>query len=129
MSCGFSSMGTRLRSLGWYRPWIRHLSLSMPAVPPRQHRRPRFKGAGTGEPPWSYGAVDRSIDPGVPFAKGAVIAERSALNAASQRRHPFRETGGGIIRSIANRWHLVWLPKSPAYQSGLKWGGGRNAEV
>jgi hypothetical protein len=31
-----------------------------------------FRGAGTGEPPPSYGAVDRSIDFGVPFWEGTV---------------------------------------------------------
>jgi hypothetical protein len=92
---------------------IRHPLSFHGAVPPRQHRRPRFKGAGTGELPERYGAVDRSIGLGVPFGKGAVVAERSTLNAASQRRHTVRETGGGIIRSIANRRTLFGYRKVP----------------
>jgi hypothetical protein len=43
--------------------------------PPSFARRARceatgHRGAGTGEPPSSYGAVDRSINSGVPFGKG-----------------------------------------------------------
>jgi hypothetical protein len=65
----FSSLGTRIKSLGWVPFQDSAPSFSDYPFLLKQSHRPR-SGSGTGEPPSSYGAVDRSINSGVPFWEG-----------------------------------------------------------
>ena len=63
-------MGTRIRFLGWDPLRIRHpLFLAHPPLSTRAASWATL-GPGPGEPPLSYGAVDRSINSRDPFSEG-----------------------------------------------------------
>jgi hypothetical protein len=82
----------------------------LPAVPRWQTDRPTLQGVGTGEPPLSYGAVDRSINSGVPsgMAGGLFLTERFAARITEPM---LRSAGRAVVGSL--EWEITrpLLPK------------------
>jgi hypothetical protein len=113
-------MGTRIRFLGW----VPYQGLGTPSfLPPFRHDnlighglRDRDRASLSS----SYGAVDRSINLGVPFRKGGGVVLMGRFGLRPQRAETAGSWNAKLTRSWLSRKNLNFLKKSEV-DDGISW--------